>query len=242
MSTNLIGHVLQYAGILIEACLVIYLARNPRRGQLAGVSLYLSCLLGTGLGRRLALSTYGWTSPQYSYVYWTTDFLLVIAAFLLVCHFFRRACLSQEKLWRFVRLLLCFSFILVAGISGVSFVGHYGGLSLPYVIEFSQDLYFTCLVLNTLLYLMLQQIGSVDDQLGLLVCGVGIQFAGPSATMALYHLTTGQRFSASLTSYMLPMCTLGMLMVWAYAVIHVSDRVNKVTPRRNPVLAEVTAD
>lgn len=31
-------------------------------------------------------------------------------------------------------------------------------------------------------------------------------------------------------------------MVWAYAVIHVSDRVNKVTPRRNPVLAEVTAD
>ena len=242
MSTNLIGHVLQYAGILIEACLVIYLARNPRRGQLAGVSLYLSCLLGTGLGRRLALSTYGWTSPQYSYVYWTTDFLLVIAAFLLVCYFFRRACLYQDKLWRFVRLLLCFSFVLVAGISGLSFVSHYGRLSLPYAIEFSQDLYFACLVLNTLLYLMLQQIESTDDQLGLLVCGVGIQFAGPTATMALYHLTTGQRFAAFLTSYTVRMCTLGMLAVWAYAVLHVSDRVSQVTPRRNPVLAEVTAD
>jgi len=242
MGNNLISHVLQYAGILIEACLVYYVARSPRRRQLAGVSLFLSCLLGTNLGRALALSTYGWRSAQYSYVYWTTDFLLVVTAFLLVCHFFRRACLLQDKLWRFVRLLLCFSFVLVVGISGVSFLSHYGRLSLPYVIEFSQDLYFTCLVLNTLLYLMLQQIESTDDQLGLLVCGVGIQFAGPAATMALYHLTTGQRFSASLTSYMLPMCTLGMLAVWAYAIIQASDRIKKVTPRRNPVLAEVTAD
>ena len=89
---------------------------------------------------------------------------------------------------------------------------------------------------------MLQQIESTDDELGLLVCGVGIQFAGPAATMALYHLTTGQPISAALTSYMLPVCTLGMLAVWAYAIIRVSDRVKKVTPRRNPVLAEVTAD
>ncbi len=242
MSNDLVSHVLQYAGILIEACLVIYVARSPKRTQLAGVSLYLSCLLGTGLGRALALSMYGWSSPQYSYVYWTTDFLLVIAAFLLVCHFFRRACLYQDKLWRFVRLLLCFSFVLVAGISGLSFVSHYGGLSLPYAIEFSQDLYFACLVLNTLLYLMLQQIESTDDQLGLLVCGVGLQFAAPAASMALYHLTTGQRYAAFLTSYTVRMCTLGMLAVWAYALVRVTDSGPKVARPEKAVLVEVTAD
>ena len=64
-----------------------------------------------------------------------------------------------------------------------------------FIIEFNQNLYFTCLVLNTLLYILLQQIDSADDELGLLVCGVGIQFAGPAATLALLTLTTGEHFA-----------------------------------------------
>ena len=226
MSTNLIGHVLQYAGILIEACLVIYLLATPGGPACWGIPVP-ACLAGAGLGRGLAATRYGWTSPQYSLCLLDTDFLLVLSRLPFSVSLLPTCLPNQEKLWRFVRLLLRFSFrtcgrhfrrVLSSAITA--------GSPFPTSFEFSQDLYFTCLVLNTLLYLLLQQIGSIDDQLGLLVCGVGIQFAGPSATMALYHLTTGQRFSASLTFHMLPMCTLGMLLVWAYAVIHVSDRVN----------------
>jgi len=242
MATNLVSYGLQYGCMLIEAALLCYCVASARRAkeELTPV-LYLGALLGAAAARSAVLLIYGYGSPKYAYVYWPTDFLLVIAAFLLVCLFFRRACMHQEKLWRFVRLLLFFSFVLVVGISGLSFLAHYPDLSRSYITEFSQNMYFTCLVLNTLLYLMLQQIESTDERLGLLVCGVGIQFAGPAASMALLHLT-GEGFAASLNSVTLRVCTLGMLLVWAYAIVRVKDKQTGVTRRRVPAFAEVPVD
>jgi len=243
MATTLVTYGLQYGCMLIEAALMCYCVSSARRAkrELTPV-LYLASLLGAALARSSVLRIYGYRSSQYSCVYWTTDFLLVIAAFLLVCLFFRRACFHQEKLWRFVRLLLFFSFVMVVGISGLSFLNHYGRFSPHYVTEFSQNLYFTCLVLNTLLYLMLLQIESTDDQLGLLVCGVGIQFAGPAASMAFYHLTTGEHLAVFLATFTLPICSLGMLLVWAYAIVCVRDRGTKVARHKIPAFAEATAD
>jgi hypothetical protein len=241
MDSGIVSYGFQYGAYLIQVGLIILVARSSHRNRLVGVLLYLSCLLATGLGRTYALRMYGLASRQYSYVYWTTDFLLVISAFLLVCLFFRRACLQQEKMWRFVRLLLTFICVLVVSISGLLFSHHYGNLLAGFIVEFSQNLYFTCLVLNTLLYLLLQQIDSVDDQLGLLVCGVGIQFAGPAATFALVHLTANEGFAQSLNSLVNRFCTLGMILVWAYAIVHVKEKATQVTRRQIPVLAEVAA-
>jgi hypothetical protein len=238
MDASVVSYGFQYGGYLIEAGLVVFVAQNSYRSRLAGVALYLSCLLAAGLTRTYTLHRHGWRSPEYSYAYWTTDFLLVISLFVLVCLFFRRACLHEEKMWRFVRLLLFFVFVLVVGISGLSFLHRYSELTSYIIVEFNQNLYFTCLVLNTLLYLLLQYLGSADDQLGLLVCGVGIQFAGPAATFALVHLTTGEGFALSLNSLVMRFSTLGMLLVWAYAIVHVKDKAIRIIRREIPVLAE----
>jgi hypothetical protein len=242
MDSNVVSYSLQYACIIIEAGLILYLARSGGLKRGSGAALYLLSLLVAGWLRASVLHRYGLTSQQYFYVYWSTDFLLVISAFLLLCLFFRRACLREEKMWRFIRLLLGFIFVLVVGFSALSFSRNYSDLFPNFVYEFNQNLYFTCLVLNTLLYLLLQYIESVDDQLGLLVCGVGIQFAGPAATLALVHLTAGERFAQSLGSSVMRLCTLGMLLVWAYAIVHVKDKATQVTRREIPVLAEVTAN
>jgi hypothetical protein len=242
MDSRIASYVLQCVGHAIEAGLVLYLVRSSEWKRLGGVGLYLASLLVAGPGRVYAVHKYGVASREYFYVYWSTDFLLVISAFLLVGFLFRRACREEEKLWRFVRLLLVFVFVLVVGISGLVFSRNYSHLFNRFVVEFNQNLYFTCLVLNTLLYLLLQYIESTDDQLALLVCGVGIQFAGPAATFALLHLTTGETFARSLSYFMIPLCTLGMLLVWAYAIVRVKDKTIKVTRREVPVLAEVTAN
>jgi len=241
MGSEIVSYGFQYGCILIEAGLIIFVARRSHRNQLVSVLLYLSCLLASALARAYALRVYGLTSRQYFYTYWSTDFLLVISAFFLVCLFFRRACLHEEKMWRFARLLLVFVFLLVLGISGLVFSRNYKDLFPHFVYEFNQNLYFACLVLNTLLYLLLQQIDSADDQLGLLVCGVGIQFAGPAATLALVHLTSSERFALALNSFSIPVCTLGMLLVWAYAIVQVKEKAVRVARREIPVLAEVAA-
>jgi len=242
MDSSITSYALQYVGYLVEGGVVFYLVWSSEWKRLRAVAFYLTSLLAAELGRAYAVHKYGLASRQYYAVYWSSDFLLVISAFLLVSLFFRRACLREEKMRRFIGLFLLFTFILVTAISTFTFTHNYRHLFFTYfIIEFNQNLYFTCLVLNTLLYLLLQYIESTDDQLGLLVCGMGIQFAGPAATLALVHLTAGERFARSLNSSIMSLCTLGMLLVWAYAIVHVKDKATRVTRREAPALAEVTA-
>jgi hypothetical protein len=242
MDSNVVSYGLHYACIIIEAALVVYVVASRGLKRASEAALYLLSLLVADSLRAFVLLKYGLTSQQYFYVYWSTDFLLVISAFLLVCSFFRRASLHEEKMWRLVRLLLAFVFLLVVGISGLSISRNQNDLFTYFTVEFNQNLYFTCLVLNTLLYLLLQQIESSDEQLGLLVCGVGIQFAGPAASLALLHLTAGEQFAQSLAHLTIPLCTLGMLLVWAYAITRIKGKAVQVSGSENPILAEVTVD
>jgi len=242
MDSSIVSYALQYAGIITEIALFFYLAWSSRWKWQGGVTFYLISLLVAELTRAWFLHAYGYLSPQFGYAYWTTDFLLVISLFVLVCLFFRRACSHEDKLWSYIRLLLALVLVLVVGISGLCFSRHVSHLGGYFLVEFNQNLYFACLALNTLLYLLLQHIESTDDQLGLLVCGVGIQFAGPAATFALLHLTALERFAQSLNSLVMRLSTFGMLLVWAYALVHVKDKATVVTRREIPVLAEVTAN
>lgn len=222
LTVQYVSVAVQYGIYLIEAGLLVYMGARRRVKTLLPVFLYLSLLLAVdAIGRPYVLYSYGYTSSQYAYFYWLTDVLLVLGAFLLVCVFFRRACAHQEKLWHFIRLLLGLVFALALLISLLTLSNHYDGDLAPLTLEFRQNLYFTCLVLNTLLYILMQQAESTDDELTLLVCGMGIQFAGPAANFALAHLTPGQDYYGLFYPYVGPLCTLGMLLTWFYALVRV---------------------
>ena len=240
MESNLLHYVLQDSGILIEASLVFYLAWTSQWKGQGAVAFYLSSLVVGQLTRACFLHEYGLSSLRYYYAYWSTDFLLVMSAFGVVCLFFRRACLREEKMWRLIRIFLVFLLVLVAAISGVSLSLNRHDFFTYFLVVFNQKLYFACLVLNTLLYLMLHRMNSADDQLELLVCGVGIQFAGPAATLALVHLTYGGRFAKLLAYQTIPLCTFGMLLVWAYVIVYVPKTAGGLT-RREVLLPAVPA-
>jgi hypothetical protein len=240
MESNIIRYVLQDSGILIEAALVLYLIWNSQWKVQSTAAFYLTSLLVAQLTRACFLHGYGLASQRYYYAYWTTDFLLVVSALLAVCLFFQRACSREEKMWRLIRLLLVFVVVLVAVVSGVSLSLNHNDFFTYFIVEFNQNLYFTCLVLNTLLYLMLHYINSTDDQLELLVCGLGIQFGGPAAALALVHLTNGGRFARLLVSHTFPLCTLSMLLVWAYVIAFV-PRTAGGSARRDVPLPAVPA-
>jgi hypothetical protein len=214
---------LQYGVYLLEGGLLLFLAVRRRTGRLLPVFLYLGLLLAVdGIGRPYVLYQFGYSSSTYGYFYWLTDVLLTLGAFLLVCAFFRRACAHEAKMRRFVRLLLTFVFVLTLAISLFALSRNYDQLLTRFTFEFQQNLYFTCLVLNTMLYILMQRTESTDDELTLLVCGMGIQFAGPAANFALAHLTPGQGYYNMLYPYYVgPLCTMGMLLTWFYALARV---------------------
>ena len=219
MSDLLLTSGLQYAGYLVEAVICLLLFWQGRWRRLKVLGLYVAALFVLdGLARSASLSFFGQRSAQYYYLYWATDVLLALGAFLLVCAFFRRACAQDEKRWAFVRLSLISVFAIVLGVSALSLTRNYAHLYTVFIIEFSQNLYFSCLVLNTLLYVMLQQLAIEDDELGLLICGMGLQFAGEAAGLALVHVTSGENFARVIFGVWNPACTLGMLLIWIYAI------------------------
>jgi len=244
MSDKLLTLAFQYAGYFLEAAICLLLIREGRWRRLKGLCLYVAALfLLDGIARCAVLNFFGQSSSQYSYFYWLTDVALAMGAFLLTCSFFRRACAQEEKLWRFVRVMLVFVFLLVIAISALALSRHYTQLYTVFIVEFSQNLYFSCLVLNTLLFVMIQQLAIDDDELGLLVCGMGMQFAGEAAGLALLHLTSGENFARHIFSFLNPVCTLGMLLTWVYAIV----KTREVIPVRSQVreqaaLAEVVSD
>jgi len=183
--------------------------------------LYVAALfLLDGVGRSATLNFFGQRSAEYFYFYWLSDVVLALGAFLLVCAFFYRACAREEKMWQILRLALVAVFVLVLGYSALSLTTRYTQLyTTTFIIEFSQNLYFTCLVLNTMLYVMMQQFAIDDDELGLFVCGLGMQFAGEAANLALYHLVSHDSFARHFFGFLNPLFTLGMLLIWIYAVV-----------------------
>jgi len=211
---TLIKSGIELAIYMLEAGLFLYLLLWGRSRRRVGVSLYIGSLLAVdAVGRNWVLHHYGFQSLQYYYFFYVTDVLLALSAFLLICSFFRRACLERRQMWYNLRLLLIFVFIIVVGISGISL----SQSRVAHIVEFEQNLYFTCLVLNTVLYVLIQHVHAADDELDLLTCGMGIQFAPPAANFALVFLTHGQHYIGVL-QYVTPLCTLAMLALWFYAI------------------------
>jgi hypothetical protein len=217
----MVGHIfvssLGYAGYVLEAGLLVYLLQKGYAKRLWEVAFYLAASLGLNGTRYYTLHLYGFASRQYGYCYWTTDFLLVLVAFIVITSFFRRACSENQEMWRHVRLLLVAVLIGVFSVSVVSLSHHTSGIFTLFIVEFQQNLYFACLVLNTLLYLLVLKMAVADDRLALLSCGLGIQFAGPAACLALYYLT-GNELGHLIGLYLVPLCDIGMILTWFYAI------------------------
>jgi hypothetical protein len=244
MIDQILNHGLQYGIYILQAVVCVLLASRGGWRNHKGLCLYVTLLFALdGISRPVVLSHFGAASVQYAYFYWLTDVVLAMGAFLLTCAFFRRACTREEKLWHVVRLLLVFVFLLVVAISALSLTRNYTQLFTMFIVEFSQNLYFSCLILNTLLYVMIQQLAIEDEELGLLVCGMGVQFAGEAALLALFNLTVGENFTRALISVLNPACTLGMLLIWIYAIVKVPQAVPvRSQVGKRAVLVEVVAD
>jgi len=95
---------------------------------------------------------------------------------------------------------------------------NYSNIFGHFIVDLQKNLYFTCLVLNTLLYILMQKFETADDELNMLVCGLGLQFAGPAAMLALVFLSPNHQYTNPLFAFVSPLCTLGMLVTWFYAV------------------------
>lgn len=217
--TSLIVHAFQYASYGLEVCLLVFLLASGQWKKLSDFFLYVLGFVSIdAILRPIFLYHYGWTSLQFRDCYWISDVALAIGAFLLISSLFRRAFASNRENWIFTRRMLAIVFGFTVLVACFAISEHFDHIFTRFIVEFQQNLYFACLILNTLLYITLQKIEGVDERLDFLVCGLGIEFAGPAANLALMYLTPGGRFAGFLLTIVMPVCNIAMLMTWIYAV------------------------
>ena len=233
MGPNTLSNVLSYSGYILEVALLVFLVLRGKVKRQWEVAFYLGASVVLNCGRFYALHHYGVASSQYWNYYWTTDLLLVVAAYVVVASFFRRACSKNREMWQFVRLLLGTVLVAIIIVSFFSLSSHKDKVFSLFIVQFSQNLYFASLVLTTLLYLMILKMEVADERLGMLVCGLGIEFAGPAAGLALFYLARGAELSRLVGVYFFPLCDIGMILTWFYAVSRVPDLVKVPRPRVN---------
>lgn len=231
MADKLVGYAPYLVVYLAEAGLLGFLLYRGRGKRLLGLCGYVLAFLLADAGRYYTLYHYGQASRQYFYFYWLSDVALTIAAFALIWSFFKRACSKEERLRLIVRRVLPSVFGLVVLVSFLSILRHYSHLYSRFIVDFSQNLYFTCLILNTVLYILMQHIESADEELGFLVLGMGIQYAPAAANFALIYLTPGRQGFGALYHYLGPFSTLGMLLVWYYGTVRTPKGAGTSFPR-----------
>jgi hypothetical protein len=228
---SLVVHGLQYIGYTVEVLVLSALVMKGLWRKYPEFTVFSAIYASIDIILRPAvLFTYGQSSFQYRYCYWLSDAALTLGAFLLIAFFFRRVCAQKKDLWPLLRSILSSVFILITLISVFSISSHYHHLIGDFIVEFQQNLYFGCLVLNTLLYVMLAQMEKVDEDLNLLVCGLGVQFAGPAAVMALIYLTGMSTHAPAFFELVAQFCNLGTWLTWFYTLTR--------NPREEPVSYE----
>lgn len=239
---------LQYLGYAFEIALVLVIVGRKWWKNYTAFALYALAFVVVDVAvRPLVLNLFGFSSHQYRICYWFTDIGLTLAAFLLVCLFFKRACSGHKEGWAFVRTMLGAVFVGIAVASYFEISSHYDHLFGRFLVDLQQNLYFACLVLVTVLFVTLEQTDS-DGEMNLLVCGLGIEFAGPAAGMALAYVTPGGHIAGVLTPLVFQLCNIAMFGVWFYALTrrktaHAEPPAEPPRRKRTevPVLAEVRA-
>ena len=191
------------------------------------LNLYMAASVIVTIVRFRVLTSYGFTSSEYVYLYYYSDALLTIFLYLslssLYAHVFSE--LQAERYVRFGAL------VLLAGTALFS----YGvvqesttKLISRFVVELSQNLYFVGLVLTYVLWAAILKLRETRARLVQIVLSLGVYFSLFAADYALRNLYPTMR---SLLISLLQVFGCFLPLAWAYAFWRLPEEARTVPAR-----------
>lgn len=191
------------------------------------LNLYMAASVIVTVARFRVLTSYGFTSSEYVYLYYYSDALLTIFLYLslssLYAHVFSE--LQAERYVKFGAL------ILLAGTALFS----YGvveesttKLISRFVVELSQNLYFVGLVLTYVLWAAILKLRETRARLVQIVLSLGVYFSLFAADYALRNLYPSMR---SVFISLLQVFGCFLPLAWAYAFWRLPEEARTVPSR-----------
>jgi hypothetical protein len=208
------------AGFLLEVVVVVCaLAKSQVRRYLT-LTLYMVCCGLVQCAHFYFLRKYGFTSKQYTYVYYYTESLLTISLFCVVIQLYQHV-FEEMKVSKHIRTA---AGVLVAATAFFSYAvirQNQGHLTSRFVVELGQNLYFVGVVLTYLLWGAILKLRETRARLIQLVLALGIYFSATAGTYALRNLFPN--LEASVLHVIFPMLGVWLPAAWSYTFIRVSD-------------------
>lgn len=157
------------------------------------LNIYMLASVAVTVARFKILTTYGFTSSEYVYVYYYSDALLTIFLYFALGSLYAHV-LSDLKAERYVRFA---TLLLLAGTAVFSYAvveqsSHEAWLS-RFVVELSQNLYFVGLVLTYILWGAILKLRETRTRLVQIVLSLGVYFSVFAADYALRNLYPSTR-------------------------------------------------
>lgn len=156
------------------------------------LNIYMLASVAVTVARFKILTTYGFTSDEYVYVYYYSDALLTIFLYFALGSLYAHV-LSDLKAERYVRFA---ALVLLAGTALFSYAvveQSTTKLFSRFVVELSQNLYFVGLVLTYILWGAILKLRETRMRLVQIVLSLGVYFSLFAADYALRNLYPSTR-------------------------------------------------
>jgi len=211
----------------LEGAVVVCAIKKGAFRKYFFLNLYMAASVVVTIVRFRVLTSYGFTSSEYIYLYYYSDALLTIFLYLalssLYAHVFSE--LQAERYVRFGTL------ILLAGTALFSYgVVEQSTTKLisRFVVELSQNLYFVGLVLTYVLWAAILKLRETRARLVQIVLSLGVYFSLFAADYALRNLYPSMR---SLLISFLQVFGCFLPLAWAYAFWRLPEEARTVPSR-----------
>lgn len=216
--------------------LIAVFARRPYRRLTSLKGYLIASLLSEGF-EFVALRLYGFSSPQYSYVYFAADLLVTILGFFVLVHLLELAFEQTHVHLPGLRSVAMLVFSGAATLSGFLVV-HRFGPSLPHFsAQLEQNLSFIGMILTLLLWIALNIMRIPGVRFRRVVLAFGVLYSSGAIIYAIHSLF--DQFSQ--WRYLVPLSTLLEAALLAYTLVAPETDVPDILPERDLLTARKPA-
>lgn len=219
-------YALWFASALLEAAAVVCISRSRRVWRYLPLNLWMLAAFLINVGRFVVFKCYGFTSPQYMYFYYYSDFITTILLYFALMGLYQLV-FEEMGVSRYIRaasimLLACtalFSYMVVR-----EQTAH---LTTRLAVELSQNLYFVGLVLTYLLWGAVLKLRETRTRTIQLVLSLGIYFSASAGCYALRNFVWG----LELTKLIPVLAGVFLPLAWTYTFLRVPEEARLATAR-----------
>jgi hypothetical protein len=229
---------LQYAmavvGFLAEISVVVCVCFRKNFTRNLPLGFYMLCAAVQTVGVCSCAVTFGTGSPVYRYVYYYSDSMLMLTMYWVIIRFYLQV-FEEMGVSEYIRGASAFLLGCTAFFSYAVVHVNRNHMTMRFVVDFAQNLYFIGVVLIYLLWGAIVKLKEARSRLAQFVLALGIYFSATAATYALRNLFPA--LTDNLILMWIP-AVMGMWLpvAWAYTLIKVPE-----TSRIVPVFLEAKA-